>query len=193
MLKFRIWISRGVLLWLVVLLLFSLYFPVASRLSGEQFPSLFGLRQALVLTGSMEPAIHIGDLILIRSQTDYFPGDVVTFLDDRRLVTHRIIQIQSGHLITQGDANNAPDRPVQVDQIMGKVVLRLPQIGTLAWFFKTPAGIVLVLLFVLIFSCWDYFASCFSRLKSGIRNPARAGHHRAFDADAEENAGSEPH
>lgn len=148
--RIRQWFYRLVLVLLVLFLLFTLYFPVVGRLIGTPYPSLFGFRQALVLTGSMEPTVRIGDLILIRHQAEYEMRDIVTYQDGSRLVTHRIVDRMPGRLVTQGDANNTPDTPVSEEQVLGKMILKLPQLGTIAWFLKTPIGIATILLLGLL-------------------------------------------
>ena len=47
--------------------------------------------------------------------------------------------------ITQGDANNTPDDPIQMSQIKGTVVLRVPLVGYLVNMIKTPLGTILIL------------------------------------------------
>jgi len=149
----RQWISR--LLWIILILFMglNLFFPIAAHLTGDPFPALLGFRQALVLTGSMEPAVHVGDWLLFRSQTSYEPGQIVLYQESSRLVTHRVIDVLDHQLVTQGDANNTPDQPVSRDRVLCRMVLRVPQLGTLAWFLKTPAGLVILsTLILLIFS-----------------------------------------
>ena len=155
----RIWSFRMIISLLVLFLLFNLYFPMARRMTGKPFPSLGGVRQALVLTGSMAPTVMAGDLILFREQILYQTGDIVTYLDGARLVTHRIVTVQPDHMITQGDANNVADNPISHSQILGKMIFRLPRIGALAWFLKTPAGMASVLVLMLIFSQWNRVTS----------------------------------
>ena len=53
---------------------------------------MFGWRQMVISSGSMEPAISVGDLILVRRQPAYRVGEVVTYrLPDGAYITHRII------------------------------------------------------------------------------------------------------
>lgn len=133
--------SRILISLLFLILLINLYFPVTTRLTGKAHPSLFGYRQAIILTGSMEPAIQAGDLVVFQEKTSYGQGEVILFEEGHHLVTHRITKSFSDHWITQGDANNTPDAPITPDQVLGSMVFRLPQIGRLAWFFKSPAGL----------------------------------------------------
>lgn len=117
---------------LMLALGFNLYFPLASRFSGDPYPSLFGLRQAVVLSNSMAPALMAGDLIIIMAGNSYEAGDILTYRDRQGLVTHRLITVVSEGLILQGDANRTPDSPVAPAQVLGKTLLRLPAAGRLA-------------------------------------------------------------
>ena len=76
-----------------------------------------------VETGSMENNIHAGDYILIFKKNDYNIGDVVTYRKDNYFITHRIIEKDSNTFVTKGDANNVPDEMINIDDIMGKVLI----------------------------------------------------------------------
>jgi signal peptidase I len=102
-------------------------------------PRLLGYESLTVLSGSMEPALPVGSVVLDEriSPLDARPGDVVTFPspDDRsRLITHRVrsITVQGGDaaVVTKGDANDAPERwRVPVSGQIGRVVYRVPKLG----------------------------------------------------------------
>lgn len=93
----------------------------------------------IVLTGSMEPTISVGDIIITTPITRKAPhvGDVVAY-DAKRfngekvaIFSHRIIggDIKSG-FIMKGDANKSPDpqKPTGQD-ILGVVIFVIPVIG----------------------------------------------------------------
>lgn len=42
-------------------------------------------------TGSMEPTLSVDDLLVIHQESDYTPGDIITFRSGSGLVTHRIV------------------------------------------------------------------------------------------------------
>ena len=102
-------------------------------------PRLIGAVPLTVLSGSMEPTISAGDLVVVRptDPADLRIGDVVTVQpvsDDPTLVTHRIVGVTHGGdglagFVTQGDANEHPDEPVVPEQVMGRVVYTVPLIG----------------------------------------------------------------
>lgn len=94
-------------------------------------PRLTGSVPLTVLSGSMEPALPVGSLVVVRpvAPVDVQVGDVVTYLpypDDPTAVTHRVIGIthraDGGRtFLLQGDANGAPDLPVQDFQVRARV------------------------------------------------------------------------
>lgn len=103
------------------------------RIQGAAIPTFFGWGIASVQTGSMEPEIPTGSLLLIHKQTDYQVGDVITYLFDPEslTVTHRIVFLEGDTVTTKGDANNKTDQPFTSDKIIGKVVLSVPYFGRL--------------------------------------------------------------
>jgi signal peptidase len=102
-------------------------------------PNAIGMRSFTDRSGSMEPNIHVGDVVIDKKihPLDARPGDVVTFSDpsgEKRLITHRVRSLKvTGdvvHVVTKGDANNTVERwTVPADGQIGKVVLRVWKIG----------------------------------------------------------------
>jgi len=107
----------------------------------------------IVKSGSMEPAIPTGSIVVVQPQESYHLGDVITFGEDTRIqipTTHRIVKIDDvdGFTIftTKGDANNAPD-PTQTKlrEVEGKVILHVPYAGFVLDFAKRPLGFLLMI------------------------------------------------
>lgn len=98
-------------------------------------PKIFGIMPCVVLSGSMEPAIQTGAVAFINTNdTDSQAGDIITYqLADGKLVTHRVVRrLESGELITKGDANEAEDNvPVITEQVVGTYLFQIPQAGYL--------------------------------------------------------------
>ncbi|MCC2321075.1 signal peptidase I [Cellulomonas xiejunii] len=130
-------------------------------------PRLIGAVPLTVLSGSMEPTISAGDLVVVRptDPADLRIGDVVTVQpvsDDPTLVTHRIIGVTHGSdgiagFVTQGDANEHPDEPVVPEQVMGRVVYTVPLVGHVThgtWgpYVATAVGVGLVVYGVVTFA-----------------------------------------
>lgn len=134
------WLAIAVIVVMVLYLLSSNYNIFA------------GYRSYLVQSGSMEPAIMTGDIIISRGQNNYLLNDVVTFRDiDQRVVTHRIVEIDQKdggiNFFTKGDANRSQDfDTISPSQIIGKVVFIVPKLGYLVAFSKSLPGIIILIL-----------------------------------------------
>lgn len=122
----------------------NLFIIAGQFIQKKEVVQVFGYSQMIVISGSMEPAISVGDMVIVHETGDYQPGDVITYYDGSAYVTHRLTEKIGDRYITQGDANNAPDEPVLAEQIIGKVVVAIPKAGKLILFLRTPAGIVML-------------------------------------------------
>ncbi|MEZ3145331.1 signal peptidase I [Halobaculum sp. MBLA0143] len=115
-------------------------------------PSVVGADQSYtVVSGSMEPTIGAGDVVIVRQVPPdrIGAGDIVTFRHDggRLPTTHRVVErvTQDGELYfrTKGDANEEADpQAVASDQIIGRVLVTLPFVGHVVQFGSTTAGFV---------------------------------------------------
>jgi len=103
-----------------------------------------------VYTGSMEPAIPVGSVVLIKpvDPETLKIGDIICFtLTEPTSITHRIINITDEGFITKGDANEDPDQwTVRKENVIGKAILTIPFIGYLGYFVRTPIGFILLIL-----------------------------------------------
>jgi signal peptidase len=118
-------------------------------------PLAFGGRTFAVLSGSMEPTLHVGDLVLEKkvSARDIHVGDIVTFRspdDAGKLITHRVrrVVIADGtvKVTTKGDANLSPERwTVPADGSVGRALGRVPKVGYLLVWTRSPAGRMLLI------------------------------------------------
>src|SRR5579885_3669842 len=114
-------------------------------------PTVFGYRTYVVLSGSMEPAIHTGAVVVAQPvpPTSLKVGDVIVYnrSDADERITHRIVDIKDADagrptFTTKGDANGAPD-PWTVQyptNTAGKVVFSVPYVGYLDAALESPQG-----------------------------------------------------
>lgn len=123
----------------------------ARRLMGDAFPMPLGFGMAVVLSGSMEPALNVNDLVIVVPAKSVNKGDVIVFQQEGSLIIHRVINVdEAGKKIqTQGDANNTPDEPIDFSQVKGRKLFHIPFVGILIRGLKTPVGIIAVLAFAL--------------------------------------------
>ena len=122
----------------------NLYTANASKLIGNQLPMPFGYGWAVVLSGSMEPAISVNDLIIVSENAPYAVGDTVVYQQGRMLVVHRVTAIDGDMVTTQGDANNVADAPINKSAVKGTVVAVVPKVGAAISLVKTPIGTIAI-------------------------------------------------
>ena len=138
--------ARNILIiFLTAILLLNLYLVVVQVVLHNELPKLFGMTQIIVISGSMEPVVRVGDILLIREQSAYETGDVVTYRSGSSLITHRVIETDGTGLVTQGDANNAADAPIELSQVEGQMLLRIPKLGYAALMLRTPLGFLITI------------------------------------------------
>ena len=116
------------------------------------FPFPGNFKVMTVLSGSMEPAIKTGSVVIVKPEKNYKIGDIITFYSEGRLpITHRIYdaKIIKGEVyyITKGDANKTPDdRKISKKGIIGKVLFSVPYLGFLIEFTKKPVGFLFLII-----------------------------------------------
>lgn len=121
------------------------YLIVAQLADKSKLPKIFGFSQVIVISGSMQPEIEAGDLVIIKEQSIYNVKDIITYRENGVLITHRIIKTDQTGVITRGDANSANDDPVALSDIEGKVVLCIPSGGNFILFLRKPVGILTII------------------------------------------------
>lgn len=131
-----------------LIILMNLYLGINKAITHNPVPKFLGITPLIVLSGSMQPAIMPGDVVVIREQAPnkYKLGDVVTYLEGSIAFTHRIIAEEKGLFVLKGDNNNVADDKVAAERLIGKVVLRIPKIGLVILFLKTLPGMVVMLI-----------------------------------------------
>ena len=142
----RIWTLIKILVafFLCAAILVNLYLIWAQLSDKNSLPKILGFSEVIVISGSMQPAIEAGDLIIIKEQAEYEKSDIVTYRKDLDLITHRIVDVDQSGVVTKGDANSVSDDPISPSDIEGKVVLRLPGAGNMILLLKKPTGILAV-------------------------------------------------
>ena len=133
---------------LALLLIFNIYNFICLKILKQDLTSIRGYALLEVVSGSMEPTIHVGDMIIIDTNSSHYEvGDIITFYDvNGNFVTHRILWMDDSSLITKGDYNDSEDNPISMDKIVGKYVCKIPLVGRIISSFKTPFVMVMILI-----------------------------------------------
>lgn len=110
--------------------------------------ALSGYQSLTVLSGSMDPAIRTGDVVVTKpvAPADARVGDVVTYKEPEapgRLITHRVRSIRvkdRGYVfVTKGDANDSTERwKVAANGRIARVTNHAPTLGYALAFMRDP-------------------------------------------------------
>lgn len=126
-------------IFVVAMLSIYLLFVIVQRFTNNS--SILGYRAFTIATGSMEPVYNINDVILVKDTdpSTLKKGDDIAYLGNRDavkglIVTHRIIRIETFsdgkvHYTLKGVNNKYEDPSITEDQILGKVVGKLPVVN----------------------------------------------------------------
>lgn len=133
--------------------------------SAGKVPSVLGFSVLQVQTGSMEPEIPVGGIVItFKVKPDSLKvGDIISFYSNDTTIsgkvnTHRIVEIKdsdSGERIfkTKGDANDAVDETAvyQID-LIGKVIVNIGTVGSsVLSVLRNPKIILIFIVIPLIF------------------------------------------
>lgn len=151
---------------LVLYILLELFLP-------QQTVKVFQFKPYVVITESMEPVINVGDMAIVTNPTNkkleaLAVGDIITFNADinydgqKEVVTHYIYSItenSQGERIyrTNRYGSTTPDTWILRDSdILGVYAFRIPWVGNLVNFVKSPYGIVAISVNVVVIGAIVY-------------------------------------
>ncbi len=180
----------------VTWLLIGLVLVAAILLAGVR---LIGYQVFTVVSGSMEPDIHVGALVYVKELKPHEvkEGDDITFVTDgEKVVTHRVIKVDEDKGIyryyTKGTNNETADAmPVHQNNLVGKVHFTVPYLGYLAEFIKNPPGTYIaiafgVLLLLLVFLPDILFPDKSDKEKGDKKSSDEASEEKVMEVSAQE-------
>lgn len=151
-------IAKKVIEIFAVILIYNMILIAISSENNVNLINMFGYKSYIIKTNSMEPTININDVVINKdvSQEEINVGDVITFLHDGEVITHRITKIDSDSGVTQyttkGDNNNIEDTfKITYENIKGKHVLTIPYLGKAVQLLENKLVFLIVMLIILIF------------------------------------------
>lgn len=151
-------------------------------------PVIGHLDLKIVKSGSMEPSIMTGAVVVIREEPSYQLGDVITFSEANGKVptTHRIIGTEEvngkDYFVTKGDANEERDiNPVYPQNVIGKVVFSAPYLGYVFDFARQPLGFSLLIGVPAVLLIIDELAKIWAEVKRIRKGRREDGGVREYD------------
>ena len=158
------WTSYIVIILVIVVAGTFILSSLQTRKDPKHIPSFMGYTPLTILTGSMEPTIMTGEIILIKQEsTSIKEGSIITYWMGNVLVTHRVIGVNGETSFTlKGDANNTEDeKPIDKSQIVGTYVMTIPG----GKYLKGPGGGILILITLVILLCAALLMGILAQLK----------------------------
>lgn len=154
---FRI-ICAILIILILLVLMFDIILVIESNKDQDKVPAVFGYKLFIVMTGSMQSKINVGDLVIVKEvdANTLKQNDIIAFKDSANLVTtHRIINIKEENgekcFETKGDHNNIVDKDlVYPKDLEGKMVNCIPKLGEFILFVQKPLGLSLMILTILL-------------------------------------------
>ena len=156
------WIVLASLVFLASILIYYVITSKIYEIKGKSYEPAISLYT--IISPSMEPAIKVYDVVITQRVDDTSnlkEGDVITYISSSTLgegltITHRIknvIKTEDGlKFRTQGDNNSIADTAlVSSDNILGKVIFKIPMLGRLQFLLQSKAGWLFLLLIPAMF------------------------------------------
>jgi len=116
-------------------------------------PEVVGADESyVVLSGSMEPTLSPGDVVIVDATATVGVGDIITYdTGDQVPTTHRVIDERDGGYQTKGDANeNVDSGLVAFESVIGRTIITIPFVGYVILWANSPVGYVLLVVVPLV-------------------------------------------
>lgn len=147
-------------------------------IAASLLPIKNNYRILAVMSGSMEPTIGTGALIIIKPAGEYKENDIVTFKSGNKksdYTTHRInkVEIKDGETLfyTKGDANATDDSgQITKEKIIGKELFSIALLGYVLGYIKTLPGLLIVIIIPAVIIVYEEINNIKAEAKKMLAN-----------------------
>ena len=147
----RVFVNVFTCLLLFVLIL-VVYGKLAMTFGKNSYPNYFGYTFFEVASGSMEPALHVNDVVLVKITRDNLgKDDIIAFNGSDAIITHRILFVDGDIITVKGDHNDVVDKPITRSQVIGKIVKVFPKLGIWKKVLTDPKILFAIFITMLLF------------------------------------------
>ena len=141
----------------IILAILMILFIINIILSFEENTHIFGIHIFNIISESMEPTLEKNDIVIVQKckELQLHKGDIITFLQDEKIISHRILNIVKENGITKyetkGDNNKIADsNKVEFKQIYGKVVFKIKNVGQIVNYIQNIRGFINIIILAII-------------------------------------------
>lgn len=153
--KENVKIAKKIIEVIAIIIIYNIVLIAISSANKINIINIFGYKSYIIKTNSMEPTISINDVVIAKKveKQNIKIGDVITFLQEGEVITHRVTKIdENGDYTTKGDNNNIEDTfKISYDNIEGKQVLTIPYLGKIVQMLDNQIVFLVITLIALIF------------------------------------------
>lgn len=156
--KENVKIIKKVLEIIAIILIYNIILIVISSDNQINLINILGYKSYIIKTNSMEPTINVNDVVLTKEvkQDKIKSGDVITFIQNGEVITHRITKINNEEekiqYTTKGDNNNIEDTfQITYENIEGKHILTIPYLGKIVQVLENKIITLIILLIILLY------------------------------------------
>ena len=150
-------------IFLIPLLIYNISLIVQAVIKPNETPAFFGIKMYVIVSGSMEPELEIGDIVIVKDLKDddkINKDDVISFRQGQTVITHRVSEVVNINGVekykTKGDNNNTEDTMIIGREIVeGKVVNKIKFLGKGLLMIKNTTIIIVIVLFYYVFLMLD--------------------------------------
>lgn len=143
---------------IIPLLIYNVTLIIQIFLKPYNTPSFLGIKTYVIISGSMEPNLNIGDIVITKNvlKDNLKEGDIISFRKGQAVITHRIIEViytnEGIEYKTKGDNNNTEDTElVKEQELEGRVITRVPFIGNIYLLLKNRFVIIFIIVLFYIY------------------------------------------
>ncbi len=145
----------GIIIYIILIpiIIYNIVLIGQAAINTNETPSVAGLKTFVIISGSMEPYLEIGDIVIIKKceQSEIKEGDIISFRSGESIITHRINKIVKENnnirYETKGDNNNISDKNyVKYEDIEGKMVQKISHLGNIILLLKNKVVIIIILI-----------------------------------------------
>lgn len=154
-------VSICVYIILIPILIYNINLIIKAIINPNETPSFLGIKTYVIISGSMEPNIKIGDIVITKSiknkEESIKVGDIISYRKGQNVITHRITNIEKDEngilrIATKGDNNNTEDSErILINNIEGKVITIIPKIGYITLILKDKVLIILIFIIAYVY------------------------------------------
>lgn len=138
---------------IILVLICNIILLIQKITSPDKIASLFGYKAFVISSGSMEPTLNIGDIVITKEtkQEQIQKNNIITFMEDGYTVTHRVADIieKDGdtYYQTKGDNNNTYDAElVKYEDIEGVYVFKINSIGNIVVYAQSTTAVMIIII-----------------------------------------------